>query len=184
MRVEGRRNYLSVEVPADWAVGSLRQLDQIDDDNRHLAEHFLLAEVAAVDARAGGESTLVVSVRRPPAFTAEIIASTSGEDVGEANVQLLREAGVAQDSLSDVAPINVAQWALRQIDVNGQSVRCLEKSILLRIDGDQARADLTMLRTVYIPQPLAEIRVQMFYRFREENQKLPMMRVAVSSLRF
>lgn len=184
LRVEGRRNELSVEVPAEWTVGSPTQLDQIDNDNRNRAEHFLLAEVVAMDTRAGGESMMVVSVRRPPAFTAESIASTSVEDIGEANAQLLREAGVAQAALSAVGPINVAQWSLRQIDVNGQSMRCLEMSILSRIGGDQAHGDLTMHRTLYIPQPLAEVRVQMSYRIGEENLKLSMMRAAVSSLRF
>lgn len=173
-----------MEVPAEWTVGSPTQLDQIDNDNRNRAEHFLLAEVVAMDTRAGGESMMVVSVRRPPAFTAESIASTSVEDIGEANAQLLREAGVAQAALSAVGPINVAQWSLRQIDVNGQSMRCLEMSILSRIGGDQAHGDLTMHRTLYIPQPLAEVRVQMSYRIGEENLKLSMMRAAVSSLRF
>lgn len=182
VRVEGRRNELSVEVPAEWTVGSLAQLDQIDNDNRNRAEHFLLAEIAAMDARAGGESALVVSVRRPPKFTAESIANTSADSVGEANMQLLKDFDSAQAS-SNATPINVAQWALRQIEVNGQSVRCLEMAILSSIGGDQTRADLVMQRTLYIAQPLVEIRVQMSYRLRDEDQTLPMMRAAVASLR-
>lgn len=183
VRVEGRRSELSVEVPAEWTVGSPRQLDQIDNDNRNRAEHFLLAEIVAMDDRAGGESTLVVSVRRPPKFTAEDIAGTSPENVGEANVQLLKDAGAAQASFTHTAPINVARWALRQIEVNGQSVRCLEMTVLSRIGDDQAHADLAMQRTLYIPQPLAEIQVQMSYRVRDKDQILPMMRAAVASLR-
>jgi hypothetical protein len=125
-----------------------------------------------------------VSVRRPPKFTAESVGSTSMEDLGEANAQLLRDAGVAQAYSSDGAPLNVAQWALRQIDVNGQSVHCLEMTILSRVGDDQGHADLEMQRTLYIPRPLAEIRVQGSYRLRDENQMLPMMWAAVSSLRF
>ena len=63
-------------------------------------------------------------------------------------------------------------------------MRCLEMTILSRIGGDHADADLAMQRTLYIPQLLAEIRVQMSYRVLDEDQKLPMMRAAVASLRF
>lgn len=172
-----------MEVPADWTVGSPRQLDQIDKDNRNRAEHFLVAEILAMDDRRDAGSRLVVSVRRPPKFTVEDVARTSQSDLVEANAQLLRDGGAAQGSLPHVPPINVAQWALREIEVNGQSVRCLEMTILHHIDDDEARTDLAMQRTLHIPQPLAEIRVQMSYRLRDEDQKLPVMKAAVSSLR-
>jgi hypothetical protein len=184
VHVEGRRNELSVEVPVEWTVGSPRQLDQIDNDNRNRAEHFLLAEILATDDRRDGESKLVVSIRRPPKFTAEEIAGTSQRDLGEANAQLLKDAGAAQVSFPHATPINVAQWALRQVEVNGQSVRCLEVTILNHIGEDRGHGELAIQRTLYIPQPLAEIRVQMSYPVRDEHRKLPMMRAAVASLRF
>ena len=184
VRVEGRRNELSVEVPAEWTVGSPRQLNQIDNDNRNRAEHFLLAEIAATDGHHDGESKLIVSIRRPPKFTAEDLAGTSQSDLGEANVQLLKDAADAQASFPHASPIYVAQWALREIEVNGQPVRCLEMTILNYIGEDRGHGELAMQRTLYIPQPLAEIRVQVSYPVRDEDQKLPMMRAAVSSLRF
>lgn len=186
VRVEGRSSELSVETPAEWTVGTARQLDQIDEDNRDRAEHFLLAEILAVDdsGRGRGESKLVVSIRRPPKFTIEDIAGTSQSDLDEANLQLLTDDGAAQPSFPHAPPINVAQWELRQIDVNGQSVRCLEMTILKHIGEDLGQGDLAMQRTLYIPQLLAEIRVQMSYRVLDEDQKLPMMRAAVASLRF
>jgi hypothetical protein len=184
VRLDGRRNELSVEVPIDWTVGSPRLLDQIDDVNRNRAEHFLLAEIVVMDPRDKGESSLVVSVRRPPTFSAESIASTSAEDVGEANAQLLKDAGLGPLASSDVGPINVAQWALRQIEVNGQSIRCVEATIFSRIGGDHADADLSINRTLYIPRPLSEIRVQMTYLARDEQLLLPVLETALASLRY
>jgi hypothetical protein len=185
VRVEGRRSELSAEVPAEWTVGSSRQLDEIDRDNRNHAEHFLIAEILAMDDHGGGgESKLVVSVRRPPKFTVEDIAGTSQSDLGEANTRLLKDAGAAQALFPHAQPINVAQWALRQIEVNGQSVRCLEMTILKHIGEHRGKGDLAMQRTLFIPQPLAEIRVEMSYPVRDEERNLPLMRATAASLRF
>lgn len=184
VRVAGRHHDISMDVPVDWIVASFERLQAIDRANRESGEHFLITEIAAVADRDGTDTFISVSLRQPPKFDLDEMAQVSSTELGEANAQLQREFGNGPSSSIAGEQLDVPSWKLRQTKLNGQSLRCLEMTILHRIDGARASAELWKTRQLFIPRPGAELRVQFSYRLRDEERLLPVLQAAVASLRY
>ena len=180
-RVAGRHHDISMDVPVDWTVASLERLRAIDRANRERGEHFLITEIAAVADRDGADTFMSVSLRQPPKFEVDEVSHT---ELGEANAQLQREFG--NDPSSSIAgeQLDVLRWQLQQTTLNGQSLRCLEMTILHRIEGARVSAELWKTRQLFVPRPGAELIVQFSYRLRDEELLLPVLQAAVASLRY
>lgn len=179
--VAGRHYNISVQVPPDWTVGSLEQLQARDRANRAKGDLFLTTEVVAVAGNSDSGAILTVYLREPPSFSSSQLADVSSAELEEANAELRQQFGAAS-RVATRAEIDVPLWELRQIEFKGESLRCLEVTVLHRVQAVQGPAVLWKTRRLYIPRPQAELQVETSYRVRDEGRWLPALQAAVMSL--
>ena len=179
--VAGRHYNISVQVPPDWTVGSMEQLQARDRANRANGDPFLTTEVVAVAGNGNHSAMLMVSLRQPPLFSSSQLAEVSSAELQQANAEL-RQLFTAAPRASTRDEIDIPLWELRQIEFKGESLRCLELTVLHRVPAEQGPADLWKTRRLYIPRPQAELQVETSYRVRDERRWLPALQAAVLSL--
>lgn len=176
VRVVGRHFDISVEVPGDWSVGDLAQLQAIDRTQHRQGDPFVTTEIHATAGPDFGGAWLTVSLRQPPSFSDEQWAELGQPQLQQANKVLEQSDGSSSDGSS------VPVWSLRDIEFKGRLVRCLELTTVHRTTEPQAPV-LWRMRRLYVPRPWAELQLETLYRVRDEARWLPAWHGAVASLR-